>query len=271
MTSTTFEAPTNLDDFRPMAPPPAAPPPPPPPSYGSTPTTPFSPNANVYDSHIEESPATRQAKRGLPPDEGPISSFRGDTSLRPNIGSSNAAIGEESLRESMWKMRLVNLTACVLALLSEIPNFMGKVFTINLPGAVLGGYLTFFALLLLGYELDMWGADRIKEYFGLLHHPIGRAFVLLLMGGLSVGQGGIINFVLGAVFLWSSGYTFTTFVWFPEYRRKFYNSEERESLVNEALKNNTWATPENITQGVAQAALAAPGEAASLIQKAMKV
>mmetsp|Transcript_14427 Transcript_14427/g.23856 ORF Transcript_14427/g.23856 Transcript_14427/m.23856 type:complete len:304 (-) Transcript_14427:46-957(-) len=293
-----FEPPTSVDDhnenaggrFLPQAPPPAAAPPPPPTpppqkNYDSF-STPFSPpNVVNYDDHVEASPASRRPKRTVritedneqqgrrresvqDPNGGNNNSNRsaassvGDASLRPNIGESNAAIGEESLRESLWKGRVVNLVACTVALLLELPNLLGHVFSLHPARAVLGLYLSFFSLLLCGYEVDLYGRTFIRQNFGMLHHPIGRSFVLFLMGGLAIGQGGVLDYLVGAVFAWSSLYTAITFCWYPQYRQRTSledgTIEDRQSLYHQALQNNSWADPEQHL-----------GEAASLLHKAV--
>jgi hypothetical protein len=242
----------------PQAPPPAVPPPPPP-AYGTVPTI------HHYEDYVEPSPATRQGKRGITISTGslqdpitPLHSGRGDASLRPNIGETNAALGEESLRESLHKLRLLNIIACSLALLLEIPNLLGNVFTLQPARAVLGIYLSFFALLLCGYELDMVLTEKIELYFGLLYHPVGRSFVLMLMGGLAIGQNGILDLLLGLVFIWSSLYTLTTFCWYPEYRRRTEQRRDLYEEANEAVAVQTWAHPDKV------------GEAVSLLQKATR-
>ena len=275
-----FEPSTNLDysidqngnddkRFLPQAPPPAAPPPSLPASCESSRASSPQANADGYHTfgsptivnYYETSPASRQGKRVLPvnnlSETTPtiqLFSTRGDANIRPNIGESNAAIGQDSLRESLWKGRIVNLVAAVLALLFEIPNFLGHVFLLHPARAVLGIYLTMFALLLLCFEAGL-GRDFIRQQFGLLHHPIGRAFILLQMGGLAMGQGGILDVLLGSVFLMSSIYTMVTYCWYPEYRRRTAEEgEERDSLLGQA-RSHIWANP---------------AEAASLLQKAME-
>mmetsp|Transcript_22283 Transcript_22283/g.33693 ORF Transcript_22283/g.33693 Transcript_22283/m.33693 type:complete len:240 (+) Transcript_22283:104-823(+) len=164
--------------------------------------------------------------------------------ILPNIGELNAAVGEDSLRETLQKMRLLNLVACTMALLLEIPDFLGHVFRLHPARAILGLYLSFFAIILFGYELNMFLAEQIERYFGILYHPIGRSFLLLMMGGLSVGQGGILNYLLGAIFVFSAVYTTLTFIWYPEYRRR---TAERPDLYEEVHGSvgldRSWAKP----------------------------
>jgi len=186
--------------------------------------------------------------------------------LQPNIDESNAAIGEDSLKESLRKIRLINLLACAMVILLEIPNFFGEVFSLKPARVILGIYLTLFALLLCGYELDMFLSEQIERYFGILYHPIGRSVITLMMGGLAIGQGEILDFLLGFVFIGSAVYTTITYIWYPEYRQL---TEERPDLYEEVQEAGTlahaWTKPaaENLS-------LLKAGESLSFIQKAMQ-
>jgi hypothetical protein len=172
-------------------------------------------------------------------------SYRGDAKSRPNIGESNADIGEASLRESLCRGRFVNMVAAAVAILFEIPNLFAHTFLLHPARAVLGMYLTMFALLLLCFEAGL-GRDFIRQQFGLLYHPIGRSFILLQMGGLAIGQGGILDGLLGCAFLASSLYTIVTFCWYPEYRRRAaQESEETEPLLGQA-RSHKWINPASL-------------------------
>mmetsp|Transcript_13170 Transcript_13170/g.15076 ORF Transcript_13170/g.15076 Transcript_13170/m.15076 type:complete len:251 (+) Transcript_13170:63-815(+) len=193
---------------------------------------------NYRDETPSNTPARGESTEnyGLPPRDSSLYSgegknqFSGTMLLQPNIGESNAAIGEDSLRESLRKIRLINLSACALVIILEIPNFLGNVFFLKPARAILGIYLTLFAILLCGYELDMLFSEQIELYFGILYHPIGRSAIIFLMGGLAIGQGGILDFLLGFVFIGSAVYTVVTYIWYPEYRRR---TEERPELFDE--------------------------------------
>lgn len=184
-----------------------------------------------------------------------VSWFRGDATLRPNIGESNAAIGEASLRESLWKGQVINVVACTFAILLQFLDFIGNVLFLHPAKTVLGLYLALFSILLLCFETGL-GRDFVRRQLGLVHHPIGRSFLLLLMGGLAIGQGGILDILLGVVFLGSSIYTIVTFCWYPAYRRRIAQDggeEERRSILATA-RDHFWANPV---------------EATSLLQKAI--
>ena len=263
--------------------------------YGSTtlqqqPAAPPAPPPGVtIINYSETSPASKQGKRTLaaglfPPDNnnnsssnntssklgGPhqqpqqqqqqstfpiMNAFRGDATLRPNIGESNAAIGEESLRESLWKGQIINVVACSLAILLQIWDFIANVLFVRPAKTVLGLYLTLFSILLLCFETGL-GRDLVRQQFGLLHHPMGRSFILLQMGGLAIGQGSIVDIMLGSVFVGNGVYTMVTFCWYPAYRRRLAQDggeEERQSILVTA-REHFWANPV---------------EATALLQKAM--
>jgi len=175
------------------------------------------------------------------------SSFRGDVSIQPNTGHTNSADGD-SFVESVWKMRVANMIACALALLLEIPNFLGHVFALQPAKAVLGVYLSFFAGLLCCFEFhNPWVDKIIDEQCGILRHPIGRSFILLLMSGLAMGQATIVDFILGLVFLANAIFTVVAFIRYPEYRRQ---TEEQPDLFQAAktrARQYAWANPEKVT------------------------
>ena len=130
----------------------------------------------------------------------------------------------------------------------------------DLPArTVLGVYLSIFSIVLLTYESGFeQGRDFLRHQFGFIHHPLGRSFLLLQMSGLAIGQGGILEILLGLVFLGSSIHTSVTFCWYPEYRRRIGQEggdEERNSILVVA-RDHFWANPID--------------EASSLLHKAIR-
>lgn len=294
--SSTIDVRDNRQILQPHAPPPSAPPPPLPESANnSRSSSPIQqqqqhaystfgsqqqqlpPGITIVNYNYESSPASKQGKRtvSFPPDAnglGPqlehpsnttvsnnnnnsLSWFRGDATLRPNIGESNAAVGEASLRESLWKGQVVNVVACTFAILLQFLDFIRNVLFLHPARTVLGMYLALFSMLVLCFETGL-GRDIVRRQLGLLHHPIGRSFILLLMSGLAIGQAGILDILLGIVFFWSSVYTIVTFCWYPAYRRRISQDggeEERRSILVTA-RDHFWANP---------------AEATSLLQKAI--
>jgi hypothetical protein len=264
-------------------------------TYGSTTTTTTTqPPAVTIIHYYETSPASIQAKRTVPfvpPSDTrgtgglplpfsqqqqnqqqqstlssyyskiptTFSSFRGDATVRPNIGESNAAIGEASLKESLWKGRLLNIVACSVAIVWQVlHSIIGNVLFLHPARTVLGMYLTLFSILILSFEtgLVVVGQDLVRQQFGLLYHPLGRSFLLLQMSGLAIGQGGIVDILLGIVFLGSSVYTMITFCWYPAYRRRIAagEEEERQSILVTA-RDRFWANPAEATSLLQKAAM----------------
>mmetsp|Transcript_23055 Transcript_23055/g.34039 ORF Transcript_23055/g.34039 Transcript_23055/m.34039 type:complete len:240 (+) Transcript_23055:78-797(+) len=176
--------------------------------------------------------------------------------IQPNIGESNAAVGEDSLRETLQKIRLLNILACVMAFLLEIPDFLGHMFRLHPARAVLGIYLSFFSVLLFGYELDMVLAEEIERYFGILYHPIGRSVIILMMGGLSIGQEGILDYLLGAIFIFSAIYTILTYIWYAEYRRRTAERPDLYEKVQGSVNvDRNWAKPAGETMSLLKSAM----------------
>jgi hypothetical protein len=222
--------------WSPPAPMPAAPPPPPPSSgmqfesYQSTtrigPTIINYETTNVYEPKRPSS-----------------SSLRGDVLIRPNTGQTNSADGD-SFAESVWKMRVANLAACFLAILLEIPNFLGHVFSLQPARAILGIYLSFFAGLLCCFEFhNPWTDKIIQDQFGVLNHPIGRSFILLLMGGLAIGQATLFDFLLGLVFGVNAILTTYAFIRYPEYRRQTEEQSDIFQVAKSRAAQYAWANP----------------------------
>lgn len=224
----------------PLVPMPSAAPPPPPPSppprdpyesyqfttrSGSGPTIINYQTTNVYEP-----------KRSF-------LGFRGDSLIQPNTGQTNSADGD-SFIESVWKMRVANLIACTLALLFEIPNFLGHVFSLQPARAVLGIYLSFFAGLLCCFEFHNPRIDKIiQDQCGILNHPVGRSCLLLLMGGLAIGQTTILDILLGIVFVANAIVTVVAFIRYPEYRRKTEGQADIFQVASSQARQYAWANP----------------------------
>jgi hypothetical protein len=237
--------------FQPRAPPPAAPPPSPPVSTkkkkSSSNNMPSSyqkeqiPNYSRKGNRSEVPAVTNysltdgdEASNLLRPQQ---RSSRGDASLRPNTGFSNASEGEgEALLEVLWKMRILNIVGCIAALLLSLPDFFTHVFGLDPARVILGCYRSFFSIVLLCYESHTpYVRTMIIDQFGLIHHPVGRTFFLLLLSGLSIGQGPILDIFVGGLFILTAIMTFYAFIKYPEYRRIV---DEQPNIVD-IVKNRT--------------------------------
>eukprot|EP00549_Striatella_unipunctata_P026151 CAMPEP_0118691276 /NCGR_PEP_ID=MMETSP0800-20121206/10586_1 /TAXON_ID=210618 ORGANISM="Striatella unipunctata, Strain CCMP2910" /NCGR_SAMPLE_ID=MMETSP0800 /ASSEMBLY_ACC=CAM_ASM_000638 /LENGTH=191 /DNA_ID=CAMNT_0006589029 /DNA_START=138 /DNA_END=713 /DNA_ORIENTATION=- len=161
-----------------------------------------------------------------------------------NVGQSNSLEGRgHVLSEIIFRMRIINITCSVLALLLELPSLIGDLF-VNPGRMVLGGYLSFFALILCCFELNTPTIQKpLEDKFGLIMHPLGRSFFLFLMGGLCLGQGGL-QAILGFVLMGNAIYTTYVFLRYPDYRKMH---EEQPDLVSNAadkVARFAWANPQ---------------------------
>jgi hypothetical protein len=173
------------------------------------------------------------------------SMLRGDAAIQPNTGLKNSALGDgTALVEIVWKLRWINIIASTLAIMSEIFGIIFKLF--DPAKAVLAGYLTFFSLMLLTYETRFPELEKIvKDNFGLLCHPIGRALFLILLSSLAVGQWTLMDVLIGITFFGNAMYTIHTFIFYPEYRR-LHEEEEIQTNGTESTwwSRKSWATPD---------------------------
>ena len=164
--------------------------------------------------------------------------LRGDTAVRPNTGQTNDEFGGfGSLREVTARLRWSTIVCTLSSLIWEGFAFPARllVHTWDHPAkVVLGGYLAFFSLLLLGVELNA----PMQDLFGVLYHPLGRAVVLALLStmcyAISIAWWEII---LCAAFAGcSAGYLYA-YVKYPEYRRwQDYNDNRIWSDMRQAVQ-----------------------------------
>jgi hypothetical protein len=141
-------------------------------------------------------------------------------------------------------MRVANMVACFLAILLEIPNVLGRVFALQPARAILGIYLSFFAGLVCCFEFhNPWTDSIIQDQFGLLNHPIGRSFILLLMGGLAIGQATVLDFLMGLVFVSNAILTTYAFLRYPEYRRQTDEQSDIFQVAKSRATQYAWANP----------------------------
>lgn len=148
-------------------------------------------------------------------------SMRGDPSLRPNTGHANDEYGGiGSLREVTTRLRYMTIASTIFSLIWEGFAFPTRlIYDIHTDPAkpVLGGYLAFFCLMLLGVELNI---PRFRDNFGILYHPLGRGTLLLLMSVMCVGILALWwEILLGLIFLVCGVGYFYAYIKYPEYRR----------------------------------------------------
>jgi hypothetical protein len=184
------------------------------------------------------------------------SSYRGDATLRPNTGEINSAEGE-ALNERLHRLQVMIVSTCIVAMLLEIPVFLGNALTLHPSRAILGIYLIFFSLLLgLQQVHTPYISEILRHNVGILFHPLGKSMYLFLLGGLCIGQAWVGMYVVGGIFWWISLEMIYSFVKYPHYRRQF--DEQHQDDLWAAAKNQasrySWASPETI--GLLQSGIA---------------
>jgi hypothetical protein len=194
-------------------------------------------------------------------------SMFGDISIRPNTGQTNSEIGGfGSLREVTGRLRWFTIACTLSALIWEGFAFPARllVHTWDHPAkVVLGGYLAFFCLLLLGVELNA----PLRDLFGVLYHPLGRGFLLTLMSSMCYGiHISWWEILLCVAFAGCSlGYIYA-YVKYPEYRRwQDYNDNQIWSDMRYAVRRRSfgesahWADPVVEQRGASQSILGGGG------------
>jgi len=170
-----------------------------------------------------------------------LPSMRGDATVRPNTGNSNQSAGTVlgSLREIATFLRWTTIGSTIAAIIWEgfaFPmRFIGGSIWVHPAQVVLGAYLGFFCLLILGIELK-YTPFQLQDNFGFLYDPFTRGFVLLMMSGMSIGiltswWESLLGLGLGLVGI---GYIYT-YIKYPEYRR-WQNYNERSPTAWQEAK-----------------------------------
>lgn len=171
----------------------------------------------------------------------------GNSRIRPNIGETNDSFGGiGSLREVVTRLRWLTIASTLATIVWEGFAFPARLLIdawLHQARVVIAAYLGFFALLLLGVELNA----PLKDNFGILYHPLGRATMLFLMSTMCFGileawwEG-----VLGVSYLVCGvGYAYA-YCQYPEYRRwDDYNESQVWENVRSAIRRRTnpWANP----------------------------
>lgn len=200
--------------------------------------------------------------------------MRGDTTIRPNTGSTNQEIGAVgSLREIASTLRWMTIVTTLTAIAWEGFAFPARLIAavwIDPAKVVLGAYLGVFCLLILGVELNA----PLRESFGFLYNPLTRGFVLLLMSTMSVG---ILKSwwesVLGVAFVVCGVAYIVVYIRYPEYRRwQDYNAsrptafqEARQYWMGSNVRTSVWATPDAGRERIAWDVVQVNSEARALL------
>ena len=180
----------------------------------------------------------------------------GDASLRPNTGEANWMDDEIlglSLHEIMRTLQWSNIITCASVIVLEI---LVAIFRIFSPTKfVMGCYLAFFASILLRVEIthiikqhrehmsagdltsqetqDLIGGvgsysrvpnmevPALRDNFGLVFHPSGKACLLFLMASMCVGQNNnIVELLLGGLFGLNAMIIIYLLCKYPSYQRQ---------------------------------------------------
>lgn len=182
--------------------------------------------------------------------------MRGDASLRPNTGNSNAGEETVSLQEITTFLRWTTIASTCAAVVWEGFAFpMRLIATIVTDPAevVLGGYLAILCFLVLSAELNN---ATLRDNFGFLYYPFSRGLILLMMSGMCLG---ILSqwweSLLGLAFGGSGiGYIYA-YIKYPEYRRWEHYNERMPTAWQEArmywsgestINTASWAEPRSV-------------------------
>jgi len=160
---------------------------------------------------------------------------RGDASLRPNTGETNSydtAIFGLALHELLEKLRLANMVAAVASIASLLVNWFLQLITAQFSQLVLSCYLAFLAGVLLLVEATslyhMAAVDQfLKDNFGLLRRPVGKAIYIYVLATICGGIGGITGYILAALYFASASLLLYAWYFYEEMRRPFEQEDEQ--------------------------------------------
>jgi hypothetical protein len=154
----------------------------------------------------------------------------GDASLRPNIGLTNSyddALFGMALHELLEHLRMANILCALASIVLMLVSWLVRLVTVwHVDQLVLSIYLAVLSLILLLTEcmnlynvqsMDTW----LKNNFGLLRHPLGKAAFIFLLSSVCFGIGAIAEAVVGLVYLMSAILLVYTWIVYPEFRALF--------------------------------------------------
>jgi hypothetical protein len=203
-----------------------------------------------------------------------LNSFRGDASLRPNVGRTNSyeyALFGWTLEELVGNLRIANLAATFCTLLWVLFSWVGKLLFLQLHQLVLLGYLailtaSLFLVEVMGYyrqQLSSRGdlgsthtsvmEERLRDQLGLLFHPAGKAAYLFFLAILCWAMDGLMLGLIGGVYACSAlGYVYA-FNTYPEFRRAGATPRATPSSSSRSLlwKDQAWTTGQGLAAAMA--------------------
>lgn len=128
------------------------------------------------------------------------------------------------------RMRIINISFSIAAIIFEIPLIAFKLFTPT--KMVLASYLGFMSILLLGFELHTPVVRKfLIDNFGILYSPVGRSLFIILMGILAMGQASILEILLGILLFGNGIFTLAVNCIFPEFKKVHESPEQREDML----------------------------------------
>jgi hypothetical protein len=214
------------------------------------------PNSYQHGSHPHEH--SRQAAlptiqnfqdSDVPADWSYSYGFRGDVSIRPNTGETNSydyALFGLALHELLEQLRLANMIAASLTIVMLASTWLLKVIMVQWTKAVLSGFLVCFALTLLLVEcMNIWKVPSIdkplRDNFGLIYHPVGKAIYLLGTASFCWALGGIWETILGAVYCTTGGILWVAWIIYPEFRRPYETDDDADVIQYTGPRSASWS------------------------------
>jgi hypothetical protein len=201
-----------------------------------------------------------------------LNSFRGDASLRPNVGRTNSyeyALFGWTLEELVSNLRIANLGATFCTLVWVLVSWLPKLLFLQLYQLILLGYLailttSLFLVEVMGYYRqqlsDNHGSthtsvmeERLRDQLGLLFHPAGKAAYLFFLAILCWAMDGLTLGLIGAVYACSAlGYVYA-FNMYPEFRRAGAAPRAASSLSKSSYlwKDQAWTSGQGMAAAVA--------------------
>uniref|UniRef100_A0A7S2MBL5 Uncharacterized protein n=1 Tax=Helicotheca tamesis TaxID=374047 RepID=A0A7S2MBL5_9STRA len=204
----------------------------------------------VYGEEIENSAGGVHERTMLIP--------TGDPNINPNTGVANKSRdynmcnppppSRVDLPVVVFRMRVLNMICCTAAISMETTSLILKIF--RPAELVLGSYLGVFACILCCYELHTPKiSDIIADNFGFLSQPLGRAFFLLLMSSLAIGQGGLLMLILGIILFANALFSIYLPCKYPQFKDVYehYAMEDAVAAASQKATTYAWANPGTVS------------------------
>lgn len=163
--------------------------------------------------------------------ESDIRSFfvMGDASLRPNVGLTNrydGALFGMALHELLEQLRMANIICALASIILLLMSWLLRLIIFQMDKLMLSIYLAILSLVLLLTECMslysiQWMDTWLKNNFGLLRHPLGKAIYVFLLSTICFGIADYPEGAVGIVYLGSSVILLYSWCAYPELRSSF--------------------------------------------------